>query len=694
MRNIRLDAINFMGYETLSLDLTGIRTLAITGKNNHGKSSLSDAITFCCYGKVGARPIDTRQHDQFIRNGTDFLSVTFAFTTSDGHDILVVREKPRGQTETLSLLVDGVSSKGHTLAETQDRIIDWIGLTYEGLTMTNFMVQRGSSAFMAAAPRERKDLLITLRGLNRYKPLWTAASKELADAKAELRVTELGRANLEIVKTEAAPARALLADAQDHVAQARTSKESWWEATTAIREALSGLRAQQAALGQAAARRTALEAERAELIAAGKTRAEAFGVAKTEATSAPPAGVTIDPVTDAEVAAAELRRDDLRDAAAEQRRLTDQLKVEAAAVTEAERLRAILPNVPCGGQGIYATCRFLTSVPTEAKVTTLRETEATTRRVIDGLMFSENDVMNAQIAYATLKARQRTAEAAITEANTAHAAWVAKVDAAKQRLVDLTAAHATAKDRVAAIKAELSELDAGDANLSVLTADIAFEEAGLKTTIVGLRAAEEALAATEADERRLLKQVAVFDDALSHEPQIIAANATAEAAVKIMTALTAAWHRDGIPSADIDEAVPLIEAKANEVLARLPEGLRIQMVNEPEALDVFVEIGGYERPYGLISVGARFRIDLALRLALGEIQTHSTGRRIELLWLDEALADMDDEGEEAVMETLGALRDDFGLIAVVSHRPRVTEGMESRVEVVKENEICRATLAA
>ncbi len=136
----------------------------------------------------------------------------------------------------------------------------------------------------------------------------------------------------------------------------------------------------------------------------------------------------------------------------------------------------------------------------------------------------------------------------------------------------------------------------------------------------------------------------------------------------------------------------MIEGRANEVLARFPQGLSLTLrtqrpVNKgagmAETLDVVVTINGREREYGLLSVGARLRVDLALRIALGE--AISTGRQVRTLWLDEPLADLDAEGKEAVIETLAVLRDDFDLIVAVSHDPAFNDRFPARIEVVQDD---------
>ena len=171
--------------------------------------------------------------------------------------------------------------------------------------------------------------------------------------------------------------------------------------------------------------------------------------------------------------------------------------------------------------------------------------------------------------------------------------------------------------------------------------------------------------------------------------------------------LAEAFHRDGIPSLILAEGIPAIEEEANAVLEGMPftgqpGGLTLALRTQREkkgggmadTLDVVVTAGGWEREYGMLSVGMRFRVDLALRLGLSRVLARRGGGRVETLWLDEPLAALDATGREAVMETLGVLAADFGLLVVVSHHPDFNDRFPGRIEVTMEDGVSTAVLVA
>ena len=90
---IRLELRNFMSYgeDVPPLDLSGMRTLCLSGDNGHGKSALLDAITWSLWGESRA---GKNKHDELVRIGADEMSVTFTFEM-DGQTYRVLRKRSK-----------------------------------------------------------------------------------------------------------------------------------------------------------------------------------------------------------------------------------------------------------------------------------------------------------------------------------------------------------------------------------------------------------------------------------------------------------------------------------------------------------------------------------------------------------------------------------------------------------------------
>lgn len=103
-----------------------------------------------------------------------------------------------------------------------------------------------------------------------------------------------------------------------------------------------------------------------------------------------------------------------------------------------------------------------------------------------------------------------------------------------------------------------------------------------------------------------------------------------------------------------------------------------------DRLRLVVYQDGTERPFDLISGGAKGIISIATRIALANMVARQTGRRSPILLLDEIFAMLDVVNRANVVETiLTRLRTSFGYrqILVISHFPDVIECIEDRLVV-------------
>lgn len=701
--SLRIEADDWFGYQTLRLDFADLRSVAITGPNDHGKSAITDALTFGIWGEIGSRPgINSRSADRFIRHGTDSFLLKVAFTTTDGQEVLVTREKHRGQAMVVNLYVDDVLKSGGIIKETQARIDGLIGLDFEGITATNVALQRDMGRLMNADPRHRKDLLIQYLGLDQFEPLHKAAKAEADEAAADLKSAEANVARLEDVITDAEPLRAQHAEAAGLLATVRTQLAMAEEQRSDLRERYATAKAAKDRLTAEWAAAKLAEADREAATDIVATMAEKIAEADRAAREPEPRVQMPEMVPAGAIEDAEQIRDAARLQIAERDRIADALQTLVGRANEAIERRALVDVVPCGAVGIYATCPLLTGIPT---LEDIEATGASIDRTTTRLVALEGKATEAAEAEAE---RQRlvVAEAYYTRAKNGAATvrrdWAQRVAAAR----DLAASR---RETLATAQSALERLTTGP------TPDVAYtaaEEAG--AALGALLAAGEAIrvqverlrgeAAThEATERDLDRRMAVIGDA---ERQIggwrdMAAEAKERGA--IYSALADAWHRDGVPTEMIERAIPVMESKANEILARLPEELTLVMRTQKptkggmaETFDIIVTIAGVEQEYGMFSWGARLRIDVALRLALAEVNAHRSGQRVDWLWFDEPLSDLDTEGVEAMLELLATIRDDFQPIVVVSHHPTFSDALETQIDVLKDEatQIIEARLAA
>jgi DNA repair exonuclease SbcCD ATPase subunit len=270
--------------------------------------------------------------------------------------------------------------------------------------------------------------------------------------------------------------------------------------------------------------------------------------------------------------------------------------------------------------------------------------------------------------------------------------------------------HDAAAERAERARARLARIDAEEAELR---ADLARSEPD--PDVAAHLADQEALAATMAEAaardreaaRALSERAAVAtrdaERAAKARQDWLAATVEAEAQsdqAARYAALAEAWHPYGIPRLIVEEAIPQIEAHANDALSRLPGGFVLRLATSrekraggtSETLDVAVDVAGRERDYALLSGGERFRVDLALRLGIAGLLAERSGRRWGTLWLDEPLAPGDEQEREAVTESIAALSDQYPLVVIVSHDAEFADALPWALRVTKHDGTSRGEL--
>ena len=159
--------------------------------------------------------------------------------------------------------------------------------------------------------------------------------------------------------------------------------------------------------------------------------------------------------------------------------------------------------------------------------------------------------------------------------------------------------------------------------------------------------------------------------------------------------LERAFGKDGVPALLIEQALPQIEEKANELLDRLSDGqMSIRFVTQAEykdkkrgdlkeTLDIQISDSAGIRNYEMYSGGEAFRVNFALRLALSEILAQRKGARLQTLVIDEGFGSQDVQGRQRLIEAINLVKHDFAKILVITHLDELKDAFPSRIEVEK-----------
>ncbi len=157
--------------------------------------------------------------------------------------------------------------------------------------------------------------------------------------------------------------------------------------------------------------------------------------------------------------------------------------------------------------------------------------------------------------------------------------------------------------------------------------------------------------------------------------------------------LEKACGRDGVQALLIEQALPEIEERANELLERLTGGeMRVTFETQrqlksreglAETLDIRIIDNAGERPYANFSGGEQFRVNFAIRLSLSQILAKRAGARLQTLVVDEGFGSQDVHGRQRLVEAINTIRDDFARILVITHVAELRDAFPTRIEVEK-----------
>lgn len=186
---LKLSIQNFLSYGSTPqvIDFTRYRLICLSGKNGHGKSALLDAITWALWGQARKVTAQSKPDQGLLRLGQTDMVVCLDFIFN-GQGYRVRRMfstkygKPSAHVDfgTYNIETDTYASLTEkTIRKTQEKIEQMIGLDYEAFINSSFLRQGQANEFSKKLPKERKDVLANILGLNRYEKAKKLASEKI-----------------------------------------------------------------------------------------------------------------------------------------------------------------------------------------------------------------------------------------------------------------------------------------------------------------------------------------------------------------------------------------------------------------------------------------------------------------------------------------------------------------------------------
>jgi exonuclease SbcC len=249
-----------------------------------------------------------------------------------------------------------------------------------------------------------------------------------------------------------------------------------------------------------------------------------------------------------------------------------------------------------------------------------------------------------------------------------------EIENRRSEIENLSTDHQTAKANLASAEAQSPNLDQVERELFALRED----ENQTRDQVGAARQKVEVLAALRA--RKL--------DYTSRREEL-------QQQITRHKTLERAFGKDGVPALLIEQALPQIEQKANDLLDRLSDGhMSIRFVTQAEykdkkredlkeTLDIQISDSAGLRDYEMYSGGEAFRVNFAIRLALSEILSQRKGARLQTLVIDEGFGSQDAQGRQRLIEAINLVKNDFAKILIITHLDELKDAFPNRIEVEK-----------
>jgi len=249
-----------------------------------------------------------------------------------------------------------------------------------------------------------------------------------------------------------------------------------------------------------------------------------------------------------------------------------------------------------------------------------------------------------------------------------------QIEGQKEEVAQQRTAHDEAAAAFAAAQAEAPDVESAEAELL----DAQEQENKLRLEV---GAAQQKVL--------VLKDLRKRKDELNAEREELARK------VEQFKALERAFSKDGVPAMLIEQALPQIQTKANEILGRLTgDEMSLTFITQQEykdtrrsdmkeTLDIQISDRAGVRDYEMYSGGEAFRINFAIRLALSEVLAQRAGARLQTLVIDEGFGSQDEIGRQRLIEAINLVKDDFAKILVITHIDSLKDAFPHRIEVEK-----------
>jgi len=670
---IQLRIAGFLSYrDPVEVDFTTFELACISGQNGAGKSSLLDAMTWALFGQARKRD------DSLVNLQSKAAEVALTFSY-ENNIYRVQRTLPRGKTTVLEFQIKSGDEwkplTERTLRETQARIEQTLRLDYDTFINAAFFLQGKADQFTQQNASKRKDVLSNILGLEIWETYKARTVEKRRGLEEEVIGIDRSIADIDSELDEEEPRKQRLKELEDdlkRLSEVRKTQET----------ALENLRKVAASLDQQ------LVAEKAKL------EEERRGLKEQEQTMNGQRSAINDLTAQIESAKKSLteaeekfkQRNELetnRNAAREE---YAKLKAENELLkTQMDELKEHIDQLEAA-EG--ATCPLCGQALSEG------HRQSTLKQLQDEGKEKGNRFRANKSSFDDLAKQISDYESQIV-----------KVESAERERLKQSNSVTQLTERIESIKDSIKNWETlGAKRLTEVEKILSSKKYSIESQklSVNLDEAERALRDLQEQVNRLNQEVgaarqkvSVLDELRKRKADFSSTREALALQIAHHKTLERAFGKDGVPALLIEQALPEIESKANELLDRLSDGqMSIRFVTQAEykdkkrddlkeTLDIQISDAAGMRDYEMYSGGEAFRVNFAIRLALSEVLAQRKGARLQTLVIDEGFGSQDVQGRQRLIEAINLVRNDFAKILVITHLDELKDVFPTRIEVEK-----------
>lgn len=718
---LRLHLQNFTSYPDETIDLQGIHVAGLLGPNGSGKSSLIDSILWALYGESpkGGK----RDADNFVRTGTDECSVIVDFTIGR-HIYRVVRSWNRKERKgKLGFFVyeEDWVPRGKNAKEAQAEIERVLRMDYKTFVATVIQVQdKATQSFTDCSDADRKAILASILGLD----TWDKVAKITADkikllsaekAKVERSVeyyqqladtyddavAELRRANIRLrsLEMQLKEVNEAMKAAQSDVDRdidldneymdllAKRSKLEF-DNNVKLKQISDRISTKQAQLSDLVKKRTEQEKKITEIKSILESTEQAvadfeeYEKLKVEAESLK------DKFEEYLVRTTELEREERELKSLEE--LFAEVSKSASLVSQVgcdEENKKRCPLIRVAWEN-YNRLDLLSAsiVECQEKISALKSQVEQLQPMYDRV--EQCSSLSVSLSYSVDAIARRSKalddkkhiEELIDEYNKSIALYTTELEELTKEQKDASTCYESELAAIDARLEEISELTKPLIDQEYILKQLEEESEQLQSQIEELRYEVGGIRAKVTSAENAREELNIYYGELVDIEEKIALYKVIE---------KAASKKNGVPSLIVENAIPEIEAIANDLLDRVSDGrfsVHFETQKESKTTDSIQEVlkitvmdDGEPRAFQTYSGAQRFMLDFSIRVAISKFLAHRSGTEIKLLVIDEGFSALDNANFAKVVEVINEIAQDFEKVLIITHIDKLKTLLPQRI---------------